>query len=72
VATCAVVDPDLVLLGGPLGRQPALLEAAQRTVAELFPSQVRIELGDLGEAASLQGALHLALDHARQHLVSSP
>ncbi len=71
VATCAVVDPDLVLLGGPLGRHPALLATARHTVAELFPSTVRIELGELGEAASLQGALHLALDHARQHLVAS-
>lgn len=72
VATCAVIDPDLVLLGGPLGRQPALLDTARRTVADLFPSPVRIELGDLGEAASLQGALHLALDHARRHLVVTP
>jgi predicted NBD/HSP70 family sugar kinase len=72
VATCAVVDPDLVLLGGPLGRHPALLDTARNTVSRLFPSPVRIELGELGEAASLQGALHLALDHARQHLVSLP
>jgi predicted NBD/HSP70 family sugar kinase len=71
VATCAVVDPDLVLLGGPLGRHPDLLTTARRTVAELFPSPVRIELGDLGEAASLQGALHLALDHARRQLVAA-
>ncbi len=70
VATCAVVDPDLVLLGGPLGRHPALLETARHTVAGLFPSPLRIEFGDLGEAASLQGALHLALDHARAHLVA--
>jgi len=64
VDTCAVVDPQLVLLGGPLGRQPALLAIARRTVAELSPAPVRIELGSLGEAASLQGALQLALDHA--------
>lgn len=71
VATCAVVDPDLVLLGGPLGRHPALLDTARSTAASLFPSPVRIELGELGEAASLQGALHLALDHARRHLIST-
>ncbi len=70
VATCAVVDPSLVLLGGPLGRHPALFETACRTVAELFPSPVRIELGAVGETASLQGALHLALDHAKRHLLS--
>jgi predicted NBD/HSP70 family sugar kinase len=71
VATCAVVDPDLVLLGGPLGRHPDLFETARRTVAELFPSPVRVELGQLGEGASLQGALHLALDEARRGLVAS-
>ena len=72
VDTCAVVDPDLVLLGGPLGRQPALLATAVRTVRELSPSPVRIEVGALGEAASLQGALHLALDRARLELPAVP
>jgi predicted NBD/HSP70 family sugar kinase len=71
VATCAVVDPDLVLLGGPLGRHPDLVETARRTVAELFPSPVRIELGALGQGASLLGALHLALDEARRRLVTA-
>jgi predicted NBD/HSP70 family sugar kinase len=71
VDTCAVVDPELVLLGGPLGRRPALLEIARRTVAELSPAPVRVELGSLGEAASLQGALHLALDHAHRMLPTS-
>jgi predicted NBD/HSP70 family sugar kinase len=71
VATCAVVDPELVLLGGPLGRRPELLAIARRTVGELSPSPVRVELGSLGEAASLQGALHLALDHARAQLPMS-
>lgn len=71
VDTCAVVDPELVLLGGPLGRAPALLAIARRTVHELSPSPVRIELGSLGESASLQGALHLALDRARAMLPTS-
>ncbi|MEI6363031.1 MAG: ROK family transcriptional regulator [Actinomycetes bacterium] len=71
IATCAVVDPDLVLVGGPLGRHPALFERARRTVADLFPSPVRIELGAIGETASLQGALHLALDHSRRNLLKS-
>ena len=70
VATCAVVDPELVLLGGPLGSHPALLPTVRETVAGIFPSTVRIELGALGEAASLQGALHRALDHAREQLVT--
>jgi predicted NBD/HSP70 family sugar kinase len=70
VATCAVVDPDLVLVGGSLGRHPALFETARRTVADLFPSPVRIELGMIGHTASIQGAQHLALDHARRSLIA--
>jgi predicted NBD/HSP70 family sugar kinase len=69
VATCAVVDPDLVLLGGALGRHPALFDTACQTVADLFPSPVRIELGLIAQGASLHGAVHLALDRARAGLL---
>jgi predicted NBD/HSP70 family sugar kinase len=62
--TAAVIDPELVLLGGPLGADLLLLPLARQTAARLSPSPVRIEYGSLGEAASLHGALHLALDHA--------
>lgn len=62
--TAAVIDPELVILGGPLGSHPALLPLARDTVARLSPSPVRIEYGALGEAASLDGALHLAVDRA--------
>lgn len=69
VATCAVVDPDLVLVGGALGRHPALFDTACQTVAELFPSPVRIEPGLIAHGASLHGAVHLALDRARVDLL---
>jgi predicted NBD/HSP70 family sugar kinase len=69
VATCAVVDPDLVLLGGALGRHPALFDTACQTVSELFPSPVRIEPGLIAAGASLHGAVHLALDRARADLL---
>lgn len=62
--TAAVIDPELVILGGPLGANPALLPLARETVARLSPSPVRIEYGALGESASLDGALHLAIDQA--------
>lgn len=62
--TSAVIDPELVILGGPLGTDPAVLAIARRTVAELAPSPVRIDYGVLGEMASLDGAIHLALDRA--------
>lgn len=68
VAACAVVDPELVLLGGPIGSQPALLEPVRATVGRFSPAPPRIEPGGAGESAPLQGALHLALDHGRRRL----
>ncbi len=61
----AVVDPELVLLGGPVGCHPALLEPVRETLAALSPSPTRLDYGTLGTLASLHGATHLALEHAR-------
>lgn len=71
VDTCAVVDPELVLLGGPLGFHPALLPSARQTVEAISPAPVRIELAALGETVSLQGALFVALDRARNDLIAA-
>ncbi|WP_181772473.1 ROK family transcriptional regulator [Amycolatopsis pittospori] len=58
----AVVDPELVLLGGPVGCHPALLEPVREA---LSPSPTRLERGTLGTLASLHGATYSALEHAR-------
>ncbi|MDQ1710006.1 MAG: hypothetical protein QOG49_1391 [Frankiaceae bacterium] len=60
----AIVDPELVLLGGPVGTHPALLEPVRAALAESFDSPARLAHGSFGSLASLQGATHLALDHA--------
>lgn len=60
----AVIDPELVLLGGPLGTHPALLDAVRDAVAAMSPSPALIAPGTLGALAPLYGALQLALDHA--------
>jgi predicted NBD/HSP70 family sugar kinase len=57
----AVIDPELVLLGGPVGTHPALLPAVRAACA----GPTRIEHGTLGALASLRGTTHLALEHAR-------
>ncbi|MCQ4080851.1 ROK family transcriptional regulator [Streptomyces sp. RB6PN25] len=67
-AVCAVVDPELVLLGGPIGLHPALLEPVRATVQDLAPLPPAIEVGTLGDAAVLHGALALALRRARADL----
>lgn len=58
----ALVDPELVLLGGPVGCHPALLGPVRDA---LSPSPTRLDHGTLGTRASLHGATHLALEHAR-------
>jgi predicted NBD/HSP70 family sugar kinase len=67
-AVCAVVDPELVILGGPIGAHPALLAPVRATVAELAPLPPPVSTGALGDGASLQGALVLALQRGRANL----
>jgi predicted NBD/HSP70 family sugar kinase len=64
ISVAAVVDPELVLLGGPVGTHPALLPRVRDMIAEAFPGPTRIDHGALGEHAPLHGALQLALEHA--------
>ncbi|HEX3785404.1 MAG TPA: ROK family transcriptional regulator [Pseudonocardiaceae bacterium] len=67
-AVCAVVDPELVLLGGPIGLHPQLLAPVRAAVRELAPLPPPVEAGALGEGAALQGALVLALQRGRADL----
>ncbi|MFD9739789.1 ROK family protein [Umezawaea sp. NPDC059074] len=60
----AVIDPEVVLLGGPVGTHPALLDPVRAAMAALSPSPARIAYGTLGAEAPLHGATRLALDHA--------
>jgi predicted NBD/HSP70 family sugar kinase len=67
-ALCTVVDPQLVVLGGGIGSNPLLLPAVQATVESIMPFPPRIETSQLGGAASLYGAVALALASARESL----
>jgi predicted NBD/HSP70 family sugar kinase len=66
VALIASVDPALVLLGGPLGAHPALLEPFREHLAALWPQPVRVEVSTLGRGAALHGATQVALNAARR------
>jgi predicted NBD/HSP70 family sugar kinase len=71
VATvCAIVDPDLVVLGGGIGASPLLLRPVRGSAAALVPITARIETSLLGERAALQGAIAVALHTARTMLLS--
>ena len=68
-AICTIVDPDLVLLGGPAGSRGELVAEIRRTVRELTPGPVRVEAGEVTDSAALRGALLSALDHGRDGLL---
>src|SRR5581483_1084939 len=67
---CAILDPELVVLGGGIGSSPLLLRPVRGSAAALVPITARIETSHLGERAALQGAIAVALRAARTQLLS--
>lgn len=67
---CAVVDPELVVLGGRIGGAPELLPPVRGTVSRLLPLPTRIEISALAERAALEGALAMGLREARERFFS--
>jgi predicted NBD/HSP70 family sugar kinase len=67
---CAILDPELVVLGGGIGASPLLLRPVRGAAAMLVPITARIETSLLGERAALQGAIAVALNTARTMLLS--
>ena len=70
ISVAAVVDPEVILLGGPVGTHPALLPRVRARITAAFPGPTRVDHGALGAHAPLQGALQLAIEHARTTAVA--
>ncbi len=70
VATlAAVLDPELVVLGGGVGRNGDLLLAPLRAaLRELTPLRPRVVASTLGDDAVLLGAVATAAEAAREHV----
>ena len=66
----AILDPELVVLGGGIGSSPLLLSPVRGAAASLVPITARIETSLLGDRAALQGAIAMALNTARESLLS--
>jgi predicted NBD/HSP70 family sugar kinase len=66
----AILDPELVVLGGGIGANPLLLRPVRGSAAALVPITARIETSLLGERAALQGAIAVALHAGRTMLLS--
>jgi predicted NBD/HSP70 family sugar kinase len=67
---CAIIDPELVVLGGGIGANPLLLRPVRGAAAALVPITARIETSSLGDRAALLGAIAVALQAARAQLLS--
>ena len=66
---CAILDPELVVLGGGIGSSPLLLRPVRGAAAALVPLTARIETSLLGDQAALRGAIAVALHAARSQLI---
>lgn len=64
-----VIDPELVILGGGVGRNgDLLLDPVVHELEALSPFHPRVEVSALGEDAELVGAVSMALDAAQDRL----
>ena len=64
-----VLDPELVILGGGIGRNGDLLiEPIERELRQLLPFRPRVAVSALGEDAVLRGAVAIALEVARDRV----
>jgi predicted NBD/HSP70 family sugar kinase len=65
----AVVDPDVIVLGGGLAaNRPELIDAVSQHLAGNVPFPPRVALSALEGSAVVHGAVALALAHVRSHL----
>ena len=68
-AIVPVVDPELVILGGGIGRNgDLLLEPVARSLRGVTPFRVRLEISPLGDEAVVLGAVWAALRSAQDLL----
>nr|WP_042196405.1 ROK family protein [Kibdelosporangium sp. MJ126-NF4] len=66
-AVAAVIDPELVVLGGGIGSNTDLLaEPLEQALRSTTPLRPKIVAGELGETAVLSGAIAMGLGSARE------
>jgi predicted NBD/HSP70 family sugar kinase len=69
IPLAATLDLPLVVLGGSVGANPALLEPVRRHLDDWLPFPgPRVEVSGLGEAAVLEGALAAGVDGALERV----
>ena len=68
-AVAAVIDPDLVILGGGVGKNAdLLLPLTREALATVTPLRIELAASTLGPGAVLHGAVAAAVDVARERV----
>jgi predicted NBD/HSP70 family sugar kinase len=70
-AIVAVVDPELIVLGGGIGRAPGFAEAVAHELARLSPVVPDVRPSALGEDAVVDGCLAVGSDRLWERVLSS-
>jgi predicted NBD/HSP70 family sugar kinase len=70
-AIVAVVDPELIVLGGGIGRAPGFAEEVLGRLAELSPLVPEVRPSALGEDAVVDGCLAVGGDRLWERVLSS-
>ena len=70
-AIVAVVDPELIVLGGGIGRAPGFAEEVHTRLAELSPVVPEIRPSALGENAVVDGCLAVGGDQLWERIMRS-
>lgn len=64
---CALLDPELIVVGGGIGQNLDLLETGMAHELEMLtPARPAMAVGDLGRDAVVVGAIALGVEHAKQ------
>lgn len=70
-AIVAVVDPELIVLGGGIGRAPGFADDVARELARLSPVVPDVKASALGEDAVVDGCLAVGRDQLWERVLSS-
>src|SRR5215467_6564488 len=70
-AIVAVVDPELIVLGGGIGRAPGFAEEVHARLAELSPIVPEVRPSALGEDAVVDGCLAVGGDQLWERVLNS-
>jgi predicted NBD/HSP70 family sugar kinase len=70
-AIVAVVDPELIVLGGGIGRAPGFADEVAARLADLAPIVPEVRPSALGEDAVVDGCLAVGSEQLWEHVLSS-